>query len=156
MPSKNSITIHQVKHDDAHFLALIQALDHYLATINGSANDFFVPLNTVQILDNCVVAYINDEAVGCGALKKIDNNTFELKRFYVKEPYRRLGIASKILDYLESFTQQNNGQYIRLETSKRMLNAVNFYHVHGFEIIPNFEPYVGIDDSVCFEKVLLK
>ena len=48
-----------------------------------------------------VVARLDGEPVGCGALRRIDETTVEVKRMYVAPGARRLGIARRILAELE-------------------------------------------------------
>ncbi|MEQ8880473.1 MAG: hypothetical protein RLQ12_12610 [Cyclobacteriaceae bacterium] len=47
-----------------------------------------------------------------------------------------------------SFTQ------IILETGKRQKDAVRLYEKNGYSVIANYPPYVGVENSVCFKKVL--
>jgi putative acetyltransferase len=43
-----------------------------------------------------IVAYLNEIPVGCGAIRPIDEETTELKRFYVELSYRQKGIAKRM------------------------------------------------------------
>jgi len=43
-----------------------------------------------------------------------------------------------------------------LETGKKQPEALSLYLKNGYRIIPNFGPYLGVENSVCFEKFLLK
>src|SRR6476660_4028296 len=47
------------------------------------------------------VAYADDVPVGCGALRKLDDERAEIKRMYVHSSHRRLGIGQAILAALE-------------------------------------------------------
>ncbi|MET3038454.1 hypothetical protein ABXT08_20390 [Chryseobacterium sp. NRRL B-14859] len=40
-----------------------------------------------------------------------------------------------------------------LETSRELKDAISVYEKIGFQRIPNYGQYVGIDQSVCYEKV---
>ena len=42
-----------------------------------------------------------------------------------------------------------------LETGKAQVEALSFYPKMGYEIIPHFPPYVGVDNSICFGKNLI-
>jgi len=41
-----------------------------------------------------------------------------------------------------------------METGKRQPDAVQLYTKNGYEVIPNYGPYIGVENSVCFEKAL--
>jgi len=41
-----------------------------------------------------------------------------------------------------------------LETGINQPEAMSLYEKSGFKRIPNYPPYVGVESSFCFEKVL--
>jgi putative acetyltransferase len=43
-----------------------------------------------------------------------------------------------------------------LETGKAQIEALAFYPKNGYTITPNFTPYIGVENSVCFIKELKK
>jgi len=73
---------------------------------------------------------------------------------FVDPEARGQGIAAAILADLEAWATELGYQTAILETSKRLEPAVRLYLRSGYEVIPNYEPYVGIDDSVCMGKEL--
>nr|WP_183604469.1 GNAT family N-acetyltransferase [Paenibacillus phyllosphaerae] len=99
-----------------------------------------------------VVAFEDDIAVGCGAIRPLDHSCVELKRFFVDKAHRRLGIAKQMLETLEREAASRGFRSIRLETGKRQPEAIAFYQKNGYEQIAPFGPYVGEKYSVCFEK----
>lgn len=101
-----------------------------------------------------IVAYHNDIPVGCGAIKPIDEEATELKRFFVEEAYRNKGIAQQILFELETRAKAELFQSIKLETGEEQPEAISFYKKHGYSIIERFGPYVDNESSVCYEKKL--
>ena len=42
-----------------------------------------------------------------------------------------------------------------LETGKRQAEAIRLYKKSGYDIIPNYGQYAGIENSVCFKKDLV-
>jgi GNAT superfamily N-acetyltransferase len=64
------------------------------------------------------VAYLNDEPVSCGAIKKLTRDSIEVKRMYTKREHRGTGIASKILLELESWALEQGYKKCVLETGK--------------------------------------
>lgn len=98
------------------------------------------------------VAYEKSEPCGCGAIRKIDEETAEMKRVYAK--YEKLGIGRSILTYLEKEARTFNYKRIVLETRKINTHAVNFYLNNGYVECENYGKYKGRAEAVCFEKIL--
>lgn len=101
-----------------------------------------------------IVAKIGGEPVGCGALRHLEPGVLEVKRMYVRKPFRRRGISRAILTELESCARQAGATVLRLETGARQPEAIALYLSAGFAEIPPFGEYVGDAFSRCFEKVL--
>jgi len=93
-------------------------------------------------------------AIGCGGLRQLDEVTGEVKRMYVTPESRGTGAADAVLDALEVHARKRGWTHLRLETGDRQPDAVGFYRRRGFERIPNFGSYAGVDYSLCFEREL--
>ena len=48
-----------------------------------------------------------------------------------------------------------NYEKCRLETGKKQPEAIELYKKNGYNIIPNYGQYEGVENSVCFEKTLI-
>jgi putative acetyltransferase len=96
---------------------------------------------------------INDDAVACTGVRNIGANVAELKRMYVREAYRKTGMAQSLLNASLAFAKEAGYEKIRLDTLNTMLPAIALYEKNGFRKIPayyfNPEP-----TAVYFEKVL--
>lgn len=136
------------------FINLVKQLDSYLKITDGDEHDYYNQFNNIDVLQHVVVAYFNDVAVGCGAFKKFDNSSVEIKRMYVSETYRKQGIANQILKELENWAKQIGYKKCILETGKRQTEAVHFYHKCDYKVIPNYGQYKGMKNSICFEKTV--
>jgi GNAT superfamily N-acetyltransferase len=134
------------------FQKLTALFDEYLIDIDGDEKDFFAQYNQIYI-DNVIICYKNDVAVGCGAFKKSDTQVAEIKRMFVPIEHRGKGIALKILSELEVWAIELNHTSCILETSVKLENAIALYKKSGFEFIPNYEPYIGVESSVCMKKL---
>jgi len=42
-----------------------------------------------------------------------------------------------------------------LETLYKQIEAISLYQKVGFEIVENYEPYVGLANSVCMSKSII-
>ena len=98
-----------------------------------------------------VVARLDGEPVGCGALRRIDETTVEIKRMYVAPAARRHGIARRILAELERLAAGHGDARVILETGTRQPEASALYEAAGYRRIENYGRYVGNPEAVCFE-----
>jgi len=98
-----------------------------------------------------ILATLNDEPVGCGALKCHATHG-EIKRMWVAFSSRGLGIGKRILDRLEDLARERRLPVLRLETNKALTEAQSLYKSCGYrEVSPfNDEPYA----HHWFEKAL--
>ena len=76
------LTLVRSKSEHPDFIALVKQLDAYLKIMDGDEHDFYNQFNHIDILKHTVIAYLNDKPVGCGAFKKFDNNSAEIKRMF--------------------------------------------------------------------------
>lgn len=54
---------------------------------------------------------------------------------------------------MENYKKQYDKHTV-LETGSKQIEAINLYKSSGYEIIDNFEPYVGNTNSICMKKRL--
>ena len=136
------------------FQNLVKQLDAYLAVMDGEEHGFYDQYNKIDSLKNCIVIFDNDEAVACGAIKAFDEKSMEVKRMFTLLERRGKGLASAILNELETWTKELGYKKTILETGKRQTEAVALYQKCGYKIIPNYGQYAGVENSVCFDKTL--
>jgi GNAT superfamily N-acetyltransferase len=136
------------------FINLVKLLDEELAIVDGDDHAFYHQFNNIDVLKYTIVLYENNIPVGCGALKKFDETSAEVKRMYTLPETRGKGIATKVLIELEKWAKELGYKYTILETGKRQPKAIALYQKNGFQIISNYGQYKGIENSVCFRKEL--
>lgn len=141
---------------DVNFKTLVASLDADLAERDGDENAFYAQFNGITHLKHCVVYFLDDTPLACGAFKSFnDTTTVEVKRMYVSPAYRGKGLASLVLKELEVWAKEIGFTYSILETGLRQPEAIALYKKNGYKITPNYPPYIGITNSVCFRKELL-
>ncbi|KQB41655.1 GNAT family N-acetyltransferase [Flavobacterium aquidurense] len=101
-----------------------------------------------------VVAEINSEIVGCGAIRPIDGNIGEVKRMYAKVPGKKIG--QTILAFLEDNAAIIGYSDLVLETRVKNESAVQFYQKQGYKVIPNYGKYTDRPEAICLGKSLNK
>lgn len=147
-----------IKTNSAHpdFIKLVQQLDADLAERDGVEHAFYHQFNSIQQLNRVIVLYDTVEPVSCGAFKEIENGIVEVKRMFTLPVHRSKGHASRVLKALEQWAREENYFIAVLETGKRQPEAIELYTKNGYTIIPNYGQYIGIENSVCFQKYLTK
>ena len=136
------------------FTNLVKLLDADLKIRDGEGHAFYAQINKTAILNNAIVCYQNDIAVGCGAFREIDANTVEIKRMFVNPEYRGKGIASKMISELECWALELNYSQTILETGINQPEAIALYKKAGYVITENYGQYVGVENSVCMQKII--
>jgi DNA-binding MarR family transcriptional regulator/GNAT superfamily N-acetyltransferase len=90
-----------------------------------------------------LVASVRGEPIGCGGLKFHDHAPAEIKRMWVAESARGLGLGRRLLSELEELAAGHGARAVRLETNGTLAEAISLYRSAGYvEVEPfNDEPY---------------
>lgn len=134
------------------FAKLVAALDAFLKISDGEDHTFYNQFNSINELEQVVLAYVDGNPLGCGALKAYGDDMVEVKRMYVHESARGQGIASKVLVELEQWAKELKYQACILETGVIQVAAVGLYKKGGYQVIPNYGQYEKVGASVCMKK----
>ena len=137
------------------FISLIKTFDTFLWERYPELKNDYWGNNLIEFNPNVVVVYLNEKAVGCGCFKKYNTNTVELKRMFVSQEARGLGLAQRIIKELEDEARTQGFETMILETLYKQIEAISLYQKVGFEIVENYEPYVGLANSVCMSKSII-
>lgn len=139
-------------------LSLITALNAELAEAypEPGANHFRLDLDEVAPGRGAFfVAYADDVAAGCGAIRKNDEDVAEVKRMYVAPGQRGRGVGRAVLDALEAEARRLGVSRIVLETGPKQVEAIALYERAGFVRIPLFGEYLASPkSSYCMGKDL--
>ena len=141
---------------DQDFVSLVKFLDADLAVKDGEEHSFYSQFNKIDSIKCVVIAYDAHTPLGCGAIKEHAPNTMEVKRMYVSPESRGKGIATVVLTELEIWAGELGFEKCILETGKRQPDAIALYKKNGYNLIENYGQYIGMENSVCFEKLLKK
>jgi putative acetyltransferase len=134
------------------YIRLIKFLDADLAEKDGDEHAFYAQFNKSDTIRHVLVAYIDEVAVGCGAIKEYQPEVAEVKRMFVSPEVRGKGIATQILTELEVWAKELGFKKCILETGKKQVEAIALYQKSNYKLIPNYGQYEGMDNSLCFEK----
>jgi putative acetyltransferase len=136
------------------FMKLIKLLDADLAITDGDEHSFYNQFNKIDLIKHVIVLYDDGIPVSCGSLKEESSKRMEVKRMYTRLESRNRGLASKVLNELETWAREMTYNKCILETGKKQPEAIRLYKKNGYELIQNYGQYQGIENSLCFEKDL--
>jgi DNA-binding MarR family transcriptional regulator/GNAT superfamily N-acetyltransferase len=143
------------EHPDARY-----CLAEYVAELNRRSPRGFDPSVGATALPHEVrppagrffVAYLHDEAIGCGAVKHHAGAPAELKRMWIAPAARGLGLGRRLLEELEACARAGGARTARIETSATLTEALALYRSTGWVEVSAFndEPFA----DHWFEKTL--
>ena len=91
--------------------------------------------------------------MGCGAVRRLDETTAELKRMYVEPSARGRGVGRALVEALEREAHRIGVAQVVLETGTRLAPAIRLYESLGYSRIPLFGEYLASPEtSLCFGK----
>jgi DNA-binding MarR family transcriptional regulator/GNAT superfamily N-acetyltransferase len=99
-----------------------------------------------------LIAYLREEPIGCGAVKYQPDGPADIKRMWVAESARGLGIGRRLLGELEALAREQGAPTARLDTNGALTEAIAMYRSAGYREVPSFndEPFAHF----WFEKAL--
>ena len=128
-----------------------RCLRAYVAELNRRADIPFDPSNGSTAEPHEVrppagaflVAYLNGDAIGCGAVKHQPGGATDIKRMWVAESARGLGIGRRLLRELEQLARDSGARVVRLETNAALVEAIAMYRSAGYAEVAAFndEPF---------------
>ena len=148
------IEIERTDASNPQFKALVKLLDAELAVRDGEDHSFYDQFNQLDTIKNVVLGYENGQAIACGAIKKYDDQAMEVKRMYSLPSARGHGVATVLLEALETWALELGFSQCILETGIKQPEAIRLYEKNGYHRIPNYGQYAGVETSLCFDKQL--
>ena len=147
------LTLKRTDSNDKDFHWLVEKLNRYLDVLYGGLQDYYSQFNKIDNIPNVVIAYLNDEPVGCGCFKKFDEQSAEVKRMFARENSRGKGVGSAVLTELEKWAAELGYTAMVLEHGDKQPEASKLYQRQGYTVIPNYGQYIGMEEtSICRKK----
>ncbi|MGE4276143.1 MAG: GNAT family N-acetyltransferase [Lawsonibacter sp.] len=78
------------------------------------------------------LAWLDDQAAGCVALRPMDQGCCELKRLYVRPQFRGHGLGRKLVDQMIADARKIGYSHMLLDTLSFLPNAIALYREMGF------------------------
>lgn len=126
--------------------------------IDLSFQDFEAELKTIHKQYNrpegaLILAYNGKVAVGCSAVRRLEADTAELKRMYVRPEFRGNRIGQKLLELSVEAARELKYIKIRLDTLPEMIQAQKLYRSFGFYEIPSYR-FNPVQGTIYMEMIL--
>jgi DNA-binding MarR family transcriptional regulator/GNAT superfamily N-acetyltransferase len=128
-----------------------RAVQAYLAELAQRFEEGFDPARGISATDEEVsppaglflLATLHGEPVGCGVLKFHHPASAHIKRMWVAEAVRGLGLGRRLLAELETHAAAHGVRTVQLETHHALAEAISLYRTAGYREVAAFneEPY---------------
>jgi len=135
VPAESQEDFHQVKSLFSEYASLLgfdlsfQNFEEELANLPG---EYSTPTGAL------LLARDRDAVAGCVALRRLIDDTCEMKRLYVRPAFRRNGIGRALSIAIMELARKRGYNRMRLDTAGSMKEAIQLYHSLGFKQI---QPY---------------
>ena len=146
------INVIKTNSENPDFQNLVKLLDKDLDIRYGDKQEFYSQFNKLNSIHHAIVAYQNEIAVACGAIKKYSDDAVEIKRMFVHPQHRGKGLGKLVLVSLENWARELNYSYCVLESGNKQPEAVSLYSQSGYLVIPNYGQYENDENSICMKK----
>ncbi|MFB9841908.1 GNAT family N-acetyltransferase [Mucilaginibacter ginsenosidivorans] len=134
--------------------------EEYAASLNVdlSFQNFSKELDTISEQYNepagaLLLARDGETFVGCSGVRRLDEQTAELKRMYVKTEYRGYQVGLNLLERSIELAKKLGYKKIRLDTLENMTKAQQLYRSFGFYEIPSYR-FNPLHGTIYMEKDL--
>ena len=142
--------------DDVRF-----CVDSYFAELDARMDTGFDPALSrhgdiaeyVEPVGMVLLARLRGDPVGCGALRFGDAGVTEIKRMWLSQSVRGLGLGRRLLGELERHARGHGAQLVRLDTNHVLAEAIALYRRAGYAQVPAFNDERHADH--WFEKRLV-
>jgi len=146
------MTISFVQPSSPDFRNLAAKLDAYYFELVGDIQNRYAEVNRPEKMTALAVAYEQDIPVACGAWKRIDERTAELKRLYVLTDYRCRGVARKLIGALEENAAAAGIDRMILETAVDTTDSHKLYLSAGYRVREYYGSPAGAENCLCFRR----
>lgn len=99
-----------------------------------------------------LIGYVGTAPVAIGGYRRVDDDTAQVHRVYVRPEARGHGHAGRMMSRIESMAAAAGYRTLRLATGVKQEIAAALYESRGFERIPRFAPYEDDPLMRCYAK----
>jgi GNAT superfamily N-acetyltransferase len=85
-----------------------------------------------------LIAIIHDETVGCGGVLTLRQGLGEIKRMWIADGWRGVGLGRRLLAELEQVGAQLGHREVHLDTNDTLTEAIAMYQSAGYRSIQRY------------------
>lgn len=150
------VEFHRTDGNDKDFIENCRLLDMDLDRRVGKEikRDKYKKYNRLDEIQEAIVVYEDNKAIGGGAIRRYDDENVELKRVFVHTECQGRGIGSRLVSLLIEWAAELGYKRMILETGELLAESCAVYKKLGFKVIPNYGPYADMPESLCMAKDL--
>lgn len=149
------VTFELLPYDDDVVGPLIDELQQEYVALYGTPDD--TPVDPVEFAAPAgafVVGRVEGEPFGCVGLRRHDDERVEVKRLFVRRPFRGRGLSRRLIEVSEREARRLGYPTIILETGTEQPEAMALYESSGYRPIPGFGYYRDSPKNRCYAKRL--
>lgn len=141
--------------DQPEVAVLLESSDAYMASLYPAESNHMLDIESLKRPEvTFLVARVDGEALGCGAVVDSGKGWAEIKRMFVSPAARGKRLGKQLLMKIESIAAGFGATVIRLETGAKQPEALSLYQSAGFVEIGPFGDYQPDPVSIFMEKPL--
>jgi len=129
-------------------IQLFSEHDDYMIDFLGEDSVYYTRYNPNENIQDVWAAYCDDTPVGCAAYRAKLPGVGELKRLFVKGPYRGRGISKSLLAAVETHAKKRGDHTLHLDTRITLEPAVSLYRRSGFVEVLNNGLYAELEKKL--------
>jgi putative acetyltransferase len=142
--------------DQPEIRVLLSASDAYMAKLYPAESNHLLDVECLKSTQvTFLVARLDGQAVGCGALVRSTEEWAEIKRMFVLPDARGRNLGRLLLQSLTAIAAEHDIAVLRLETGIKQPEALALYRSAGFVEIGPFGQYRLDPHSVFMEKRII-
>jgi GNAT superfamily N-acetyltransferase len=150
-----TFTLERVRYDSDAAHELIEELqEEYVLRYGGRDETPVDPDDFAPPLGSFFLVYLDDEVVGCAGMRRRSEDDVEVKRMFVRRPFRGRGYSRDLLALVEEEARALGFTRVLMETGLAQPEAMHLYETSGYERIPGFGHYRNEPQNRCYAKSL--
>jgi GNAT superfamily N-acetyltransferase len=150
-----TFTLETVRYDSPEAHELIEELqEEYVIRYGGrdetpvDPDDFAPPRGTF------LLAHRDGNVVGCAGMRRRSETDVEVKRMFIRKPFRGRGYSRGLLALIEDEARRLGFTRVLMETGLAQPEAMSLYESSGYQRIPGFGHYRNEPQNRCYAKDL--
>lgn len=150
-----TFTLERVRYDSPSAHQLIEELqEEYILRYGGRDETPVDPDDFAPPQGSFFLVYRDGDVVGCAGMRRRSEEDVEVKRMFVRRPFRGRGYSRDLLALVEDEARTLGFSRVLMETGLAQPEAMHLYETSGYERIPGFGHYRNEPQNRCYAKTL--